>query len=83
MAAQIFKYCHFTGLQGPTISRVIVRADQGSWYAANLIVPRSQLFETIQDLRRAGGSGVVVLPVSYIFDEEPPRYKAMLEALNS
>ena len=81
VAAQIFKYCHIHGLQGPTISRVIVRQDQGGWYAANLIVPRSQLFETIQDLRRAGGSGVVVLPVSYIFDEEPPRYKAMLEAL--
>ena len=60
---------------------MIVRQEQGGWYAANLIVPRSQLFETIQDLRRAGGSGVVVLPVSYIFDEEPPRYKAMLEAL--
>jgi ATP phosphoribosyltransferase len=81
VAAQIFKYCHIHGLQGPTVSRVIVREDQGGWYAANLIVPRSQLFETIQDLRRAGGSGVVVLPVSYIFDEEPPRYKAMLEAL--
>ena len=61
----------------------IVKEDQGGWYDANLIVPRSQLFETIQDLRRAGGSGVVVLPVSYIFDEEPPRYKAMLEALKS
>ena len=81
VAAQIFKHCHIHGLQGPTISRVVVREDQGGWYAANLIVPRSQLFETIQDLRRAGGSGVVVLPVSYIFDEEPPRYKAMLEAL--
>ncbi len=44
VAAQIFKYCHFAGLQGPTISRVVVREDQGGWYAANLIVPRSQLF---------------------------------------
>jgi ATP phosphoribosyltransferase len=83
VADQIFKNCHIHGLQGPTISRVIVREDKGGWYDANLIVPRSQLFETIQDLRRAGGSGVVVLPVSYIFDEEPPRYKAMLEALKS
>ena len=83
VAAQIFQNCHIHGLQGPTISRIIVKEDQGGWYDANLIVPRSQLFETIQDLRRAGGSGVVVLPVSYIFDEEPPRYKAMLEALKS
>lgn len=81
VAACIFENCHIHGLQGPTISQVIVRDEQEGWYAANLIVPRSQLFETIQDLRRAGGSGVVVMPVSYIFDEEPPRYKAMLEAL--
>jgi ATP phosphoribosyltransferase len=81
VAANIFKTCHIHGLQGPTISRVIVRQDQGGWYAANLIVPRSQLFGTIQDLRSAGGSGVVVMPVSYIFDEEPKRYKAMLDAL--
>lgn len=81
VAAAIFKTCHIHGLQGPTISRVIVREDNGGWYAANLIVPRAQLFETIQDLRAAGGSGVIVMPVSYIFDEEPQRYQAMLAAL--
>jgi ATP phosphoribosyltransferase len=81
VAAAIFKNCHIHGLQGPTISRVIVREDTGGWFAANLIVPRSQLFETIQDLRAAGGSGVIVMPVSYIFDEEPERYQAMLAAL--
>ena len=32
-------------------------------------------------LRAIGGSGVVVAPVKYVFEEEPPRYKAMLEAL--
>jgi ATP phosphoribosyltransferase len=83
VAKAIFETCRIHGLQGPTISRVIVREDKGGWYAANLIVPRSQLFETIQDLRSAGGSGVIVMPVSYIFDEEPSRYKAMLEALKA
>ena len=29
----------------------------------------------------AGGSGVVAMPITYIFDEEPERIKAMLEAL--
>ena len=28
-----------------------------------------------------GGSGIIVSPVTYIFEEEPPRYKAMLAAL--
>jgi ATP phosphoribosyltransferase len=81
VAEQIFRHCNIRGLQGPTISRVIVAEGEQCWFDANLVVPRSQLFATIQGLRAAGGSGVVVLPVTYIFDEEPPRYKAMLAAL--
>jgi len=34
-------------------------------------------------LRFIGGSGIIVSPVTYIFEEEPPRYKAMLDALSS
>jgi ATP phosphoribosyltransferase len=32
-------------------------------------------------LREVGGSGVVVTPVTYIFEEEPQEYREMLEAL--
>lgn len=81
VADLIFTHCHIQGLQGPTISRVIVREDRQNWYAVNIIVPRKQLFQTITELRDIGGSGVVVMPVTYIFDEEPPRYMAMLKAL--
>jgi ATP phosphoribosyltransferase len=81
VAERILEKCNVHGLQGPTISRVMVRNSDTNWYDANLIVPRSRLFKTIQELRAAGGSGVVVLPVSYIFEEEPPRYQAMLAAL--
>jgi ATP phosphoribosyltransferase len=70
-----------SGLQGPTISRVLVRQQDPNWYAVNIIVCRSELFQAINELRAIGGSGVVVLPVTYIFDEEPPRYRSMLEAL--
>lgn len=81
VASRIFENCKIHGLQGPTVSRVIVREDDQSWYAANLIVPRKRLFQTIQEVRSAGGSGVVAVPVAYIFEEEPPRYRRMLEAL--
>ena len=30
-----------------------------------------------------GGSGVVVTPVTYIFEEEPPAYTRMVSSLNS
>lgn len=81
IAESIFKSCHIPGLQGPTISRVIVREPGENWYAVNIIVQRSNLFQAITELRSIGGSGVVVTPVKYIFDEEPPRYTALLKTL--
>jgi len=82
ISEQIFTQMTISGLQGPTISRVLVRQQDPNWYAVNIIVRRSELFQAITELRAIGGSGVVVLPVTYIFDEEPPRYRAMLEALH-
>lgn len=81
IAARLFEDTQIGGLQGPTISRVFVRENDPNWFAIHLIVRRPQLFQAISDLRAIGGSGVVVSPVSYIFEEEPPRYKAMLQAL--
>ena len=42
---------------------------------------KDKLVEVIHDLRSIGGSGVVVTPVSYVFEEEPERYAALLEKL--
>ncbi len=81
IAERIFSQPAIAGLQGPTISRVIVREQDPNWYAVNIIVPRADIFRAITELREIGGSGVVVLPLTYIFDEEPPRYVAMLQAL--
>ena len=81
IAERIFDKCSIDGLQGPTVSRVIVREDDPNWYAVNIIIPRNDLVKIVGELRAIGGSGVVVMPVSYIFDEEPPRYAAMLKAL--
>ncbi len=82
IAQRLFNDTSIGGLQGPTISRVFVREGDPNWFAIHLIVRRAQLFQAISDLRSIGGSGVVVSPVSYIFEEEPPRYTAMLKALN-
>jgi ATP phosphoribosyltransferase len=81
IAAQVFKQPTIRGLQGPTISRVIVQGAEQNWFAVNVIVSRRQIFQAISEIRAIGGSGVVVMPVTYIFDEEPPRYTAMLQAL--
>lgn len=68
------------GLQGPTISQVITHHRE-NWYAAHLIIRKSQLAEAIRELRSIGGSGVVVTPVNYIFEEEPEAYKQLLSEL--
>lgn len=81
IAERIFSQPVIAGLQGPTVSRVVVREQDPNWYAVNIIVQRSKIFDAITELREIGGSGVVVMPVTYIFDEEPPRYMAMLQAL--
>jgi ATP phosphoribosyltransferase len=81
IAHKIFTQTDVGGLQGPTISPVIVR-DGGSWYSVSVVVRSDRLPQAITELRLIGGSGIIVSPVTYIFEEEPPRYKAMLDALS-
>jgi ATP phosphoribosyltransferase len=82
LAARVFAQETLSGLNGPTISRIIHRDGDPNWYDLHIVVQRDELFAAINELRAIGGSGVVVAPVTYIFEEEPPRYKAMLAALN-
>jgi ATP phosphoribosyltransferase len=77
VASRILDQKVIRGLQGPTISRVITHKGE-NWFAAHLIVSKSLLAEAIQELRTIGGSGVVVTPVNYIFEEEPEAYQRML-----
>ena len=81
IAELIFSQDALGGLQGPTISPVIVRDKNPNWYAVHIVVRRELLFQTVAELRAIGGSGVVVTPVTYIFEEEPARYRAMMEAI--
>ncbi|MGD9092500.1 MAG: ATP phosphoribosyltransferase [Anaerolineales bacterium] len=80
IANLIFQKEAIAGLQGPTISRVY--SEQGErLFAIHLIVRKDQLHKAIGEIREVGGSGVVVSPVNYIFEEEPPEIINMLAAL--
>lgn len=81
IAQQIFTSTTIAGLQGPTISQVIVKNSDQNWFAVNIIVSKTEMYKAINELRAIGGSGVIVIPVSYVFDEEPPRYRRLLEKL--
>ena len=80
IAARMYTQDVIGGLQGPTISPV-VNSQAGDWYAVHIVVRKDQLAKAIAELRSIGGSGVVVTPVTYIFEEEPQAYTEMLAAL--
>jgi len=81
LAQRMFTQTTVGGLQGPTISPVMVREAEAKWFSVTVVVRRDRLYQAITELRGIGGSGIIVSPVTYIFEEEPPRYKAMLAAL--
>lgn len=81
ISEKMFNETTVGGLQGPTISPVIVRDAKEKWFSVTIVVHRDSLSRVITELRNIGGSGIIVSPVTYIFEEEPPRYKAMLSAL--
>ena len=83
IAQKIFTQTNVGGLQGPTISPVMVRNGGPNWYSVTVVVRRDRLPQAVTELRVIGGSGIIVSPVTYIFEEEPPRYKAMLQALSA
>ena len=83
IAQRLFTQTSVGGLQGPTISPVYTRQSNQGWYAVSIIVRRDHLPQAIGELRSVGGSGIIVSPVTYIFEEEPPRYTAMLAELKT
>eukprot|EP00955_Chlamydomonas_euryale_P082559 363740-Chlamydomonas_euryale.AAC.22 len=75
------------GLQGPTISQVYTLNGNGSaaqrgFYAASICVSKKRLYAAVKELQKLGGSGVLVQPMTYIFDEEPRRWTDLLSRLN-
>jgi ATP phosphoribosyltransferase len=81
IAQKMFTQTSVRGLQGPTISPIVTRESNQGWHSVSIIVRRDHLPQAISELRSVGGSGIIVSPVTYIFEEEPPRYTAMLSAL--
>ncbi len=82
VAARVFSQPDLGGLQGPTIAPMITRQEVGQWWAINIVAHAHKLYEVIRQIRAIGGSGVVVTPVTYIFEEAPERYLRLLSTLN-
>lgn len=84
VAQRVFSQPDLAGLQGPTISPVYLRdAEDRTWHAISIIVRQERLVQAVQQLRAIGGSGVVVMPATYIFEDEPATYRQLVAALEA
>ena len=80
ISEKIFDQDVIGGLQGPTISRILSRSDD-NFFAIHIVVKKEELHKAIGELRGIGGSGVVVTPVNFIFEEQPQEIINMMTAL--
>ncbi|XP_044461876.1 ATP phosphoribosyltransferase 2, chloroplastic-like isoform X2 [Mangifera indica] len=84
VAERILSQTSLSGLQGPTVSPVFRKRDgkvTADYYAIVICVPKKSLYKSVQQLRAIGGSGVLISPLTYIFDEETPRWRELLSEL--
>ena len=88
VATLLLKADGLQGLQGPTISSVYNMnggnesgAAEHGFYAATICVSKKQLYRAVKSLQKLGGSGVLVQPMTYIFDEEPKRWTELIAKL--
>ncbi|MFP4320921.1 MAG: ATP phosphoribosyltransferase [Anaerolineales bacterium] len=85
VAERLFTQTELGGLNGPTIAPVYSRQSSpaGHWYSVSIVVDGRNLYGAIHQLRAIDGSGVVVTPITYIFDEYPARCRALDEFIQS
>jgi ATP phosphoribosyltransferase len=76
IARMLFAHPDLGGLQGPTLAPVITRTGE-RWHSVTIVVHKDHLIAAVKALRAIGGSGVVVSPITYIFEEEPERARRL------
>lgn len=85
IASRLLEAPGLQGLAGPTISPVYVKGQAGeptpAVYAAIICVRKKELYQAVKSIRSVGGSAVLVQPITYIFDEEPARWKKLCAEL--
>lgn len=76
IARDLFNQPELNGLQGPTLAPVYAHTGE-RWHSVTIIVRKDHIIPAVKALRAVGGSGVIVMPVTYIFEEEPERARRL------
>lgn len=80
VARRLLGHPDLGGLQGPTIAPIYTRTGE-RWHSVSIVVHKDRLIQSVRALRSVGGSGVIVAPLTYIFEEEPERARRLNENL--
>lgn len=80
IASRLLGHADLGGLQGPTIAPIYTRTGE-RWHSVTIVVHKDRLIQSVRALRSVGGSGVIVAPLAYIFEEEPERARRLNENL--
>ena len=75
VARRLGESTDLVGMDGPTISSVVPpRGVAHGMYAVGVVVKKTRLYPAMRQLRRVGGRGVCVLPVTFVFDGSAERW---------
>lgn len=76
------------GLQGPTVAPVFDKAlaaneagDRQRWYSVSIVVGSDRTLRAVQHLRSIGSTGIVVLPLHYVFADRSESFARLQEQL--
>ncbi|HEX6291335.1 MAG TPA: ATP phosphoribosyltransferase [Herpetosiphonaceae bacterium] len=79
------------GLQGPTVAPVFDKTrldaaagDGGSgWYSISIVVHSDRTLPAVEHLRSLGSTGIVVLPLHYVFGDRSDSFSRLLEQFDA
>jgi ATP phosphoribosyltransferase len=83
VARRVMENADVAGMQGPTVSRVVSKHNDGEWFSVSVVVPIDRLPPGVDHLRRIGASGVVVFPAHYVFDGQCHAYQRLMKELEA
>ena len=70
------------GLRGPTVARVYPKSeDEGTWFAATVVVQAGVVMRAVEALRRAGAADVTAVPIRYVFEHSSATFDALARDL--
>ncbi len=77
------------GLQGPTIAPVFSKhqaaaessVESSGWFSVSMVVESERTLPAVEHLRAIGSTGIVVLPLHYVFADRAERFTRLEERL--